>query len=50
MRKRVDSILESYILKLTNKALQCYRPNELTRNFSNEFQVKFYNAFRELMI
>ena len=38
--------LESYILKLTNLALQCHRPYELTRNFSNEFQVKFYDVFK----
>ena len=26
--------------------LQCYRPYELTRNFSNEFQVKSYDVFK----
>ena len=44
--KQSNKELESYILKLTNIALQCHRPYELTRNFSNEFKVKFYDVFK----
>ena len=38
--------LESYIIRLTNMAIQCYNPFEFTRNSSKEFQVKFYDVFK----